>query len=81
MMTHAERMDSDAFLESCRLASERESLRVRMPSREEIETVKRQIRAENDARDVHRGPPQLKVYRRPKVCRTSYGQRHITRER
>jgi branched-subunit amino acid aminotransferase/4-amino-4-deoxychorismate lyase len=73
-------MDSDTFLESCRLASERESLRVRMPSREEIESVKQQIRAENDARDAHRGPPQLKVYRRPKVCRTTYSQGHVTRD-
>jgi len=65
MITDAARMDSDAFLESCRHDNEREVKNVRLPSLEEIETVKRQIRAENDARDAHRGPPQLKVYRRP----------------
>jgi hypothetical protein len=71
MIAHAQSMDPDAFLESCRHDNEREVKTVRMPSPEEIETVKRQIRAEKDARDAlrGRGPSQLKAYRRPKVCR------------
>jgi hypothetical protein len=73
-------MDSEVFLESCRLASEKESLHVRMPSHEEIESVKLQIRAERQARDAHRGPSHLRTYRRPKVCRTTYSQGHITLE-
>ncbi len=80
MIAHAEDMYPDAFLESCRHDNEREVKNVRMPSPEEIETVKRQIRAEREAREAHRGPPQLKSYRRPKVCRTTYTQGHITRE-
>ena len=70
-------MDSDTFLESCRLAKERELLRVRMPSREEIESVKQQIRAENEARKAPKG---LKSYRPPKVGRTTYSQGPITRD-
>jgi hypothetical protein len=68
-------MDSDAFLESCQHDNEREVKNVRMPSLEEIETLKRQIRDEKEARDAlrGRGPSQLKTYRRPKICRTSYG--------
>jgi hypothetical protein len=72
-------MDPDDFLESCRLASEREVKNVRVPSLEEIESLKRQIRDENDARDARRSPPQLKTFRRPKVCRTSYGAGRKTR--
>jgi len=61
-------MDSKPFLECCRLDDERESKRVRLPSREEIEVLKRQIRAENKARETlkGRGPSHLKMYRQPR---------------
>ena len=80
-ISDAARMDPDAFLESCRHDNEREVKSVRMPSLEEIETLKRQIRAEKDARDAlrGRGPSQLKTYRRPKVCRVNYSRGKITR--
>jgi hypothetical protein len=75
-------MDSKPFLECCRLDNERESKNVRLPSREQIETLKRQIRAENQARETlrGRGPSRFKMYRQPKVGRTNYGQGYIARE-
>jgi hypothetical protein len=81
MITDAARMDSDQFLESCRLENARESKNTRSPSLEEIDTMKRQIRAENDAREAlkHRGPSHLTMYREPKVRRTSYSDGRITR--
>jgi hypothetical protein len=80
-ITDAARMDSDAFLESCRHDNEREVKNVRLPSLEEIETLKRQIRAENDAREAKKrcSPPYLRMYREPKVRRTSYSAGRITR--
>jgi hypothetical protein len=48
------------FLEVCRLDNERESKRVRLPSRDEIESMKRQIMAENDAK---KSLKRLKSYR------------------
>jgi hypothetical protein len=82
MITHAARMDSQPFLESCRRENERElKTASSVPSREEIETVKGQIRAENDARDAKKccSSPYLRMYRQPKVRRTSYSAGRITR--
>jgi hypothetical protein len=83
MITHAARMDSKPFLESCRRENERElKTASSVPSREEIETVKGQIRTENDAREANKrcSPPYLRMYREPKIRRTSYSAgRRITR--
>jgi hypothetical protein len=69
-------IDQEAFLESRRHDDERELKKVRMPSLEEIETVKRQIRAEKDAKEALSGgvPSELSRYRRPKICRVSYSR-------
>jgi hypothetical protein len=78
-------MESEPFerdmLESWRLDNERELKNVStLPSREEIDALKQQIRAENEARQgLKGGPPYLTIYRQPKVGRTnSHG--HITRQ-
>jgi hypothetical protein len=61
--------DSDA-IDSCWLANERERPWVYLPSPEEIEALKRQIRAENDAKEALDGSPQdIRSYRQPRVFR------------
>jgi hypothetical protein len=70
-------MDPNPFLESRRLDNEREVKNVRLPSLEEIEVLKRQIRAENDTKKELK---RLKSYRPPKIGRTTYSQGRITRE-
>jgi hypothetical protein len=73
----AESFDSDPFA-SRRLAKEQELPSVYLPSPEQIEALKRQIRAENESRETHRDGPQcLKMYRQPKVLRTDYSQGRI----
>jgi hypothetical protein len=73
----AKSFDSD-LLESRRLANEQELPGVYLPSPEQIEALKRQIRAENEFRETLRdGPQHLKMYRQPKVLRTDYSQRRI----
>jgi hypothetical protein len=73
----AETFDSDPFA-SRRLAKEQELPSVYLPSPEQIEALKRQIRAENEARGTLRDGPQcLKMYREPKVLRTDYSQGRI----
>ena len=73
----AESFDSDPF-ESRWLANEQEPPGVYLPSPEQIEVLKRQIRAENDARETLReGPQYLKMDRQPKVLRTDYSQGRI----
>jgi hypothetical protein len=77
-------MESEPFdrdmLESWRLDNERELKRVSLPSREEIDALKRLIRAENEAREGRKGGPRyLAIYRQPRVGRTnSHG--HVTRQ-
>ena len=73
----AEPFDSEA-IEFPWFANERELPRVYLPSPEQIEALKRQIRAENEAKEatVH-GPQCLKMYRHPKVLRTVYSQGRI----
>jgi hypothetical protein len=74
---HAEPFDSDA-IESGRRADERELERVYLPSPEEIDALKRQIRAENEARQTSQGGPEhLNMYRHPRVLRTDYSQGRI----
>jgi hypothetical protein len=74
----AEPFESDA-IESRLLANERELPRVYLPSLDEIEALKRQIRAENEAREAleEEGPPYLKMYRQPRVLKTDYSQGRI----
>jgi hypothetical protein len=58
----AEPLDSNA-IESLWLAQERERPRVYLPSPKEIEALKRQIRAENEAKEtMEGGPPCLMSY-------------------
>jgi hypothetical protein len=72
-------MESETFardmLEFWRHDNERELKNVStLPSREEIDALKRQIRAENEAREALKGdPPYLNTYRQPKVGRTRRG--------
>jgi len=75
-------MDSEPFLESCSLANEQESQRAYyLPSLVEIEVLKRQIRAEKEAKQAMGGGPlYLKMDRQPMVFRTDHSQGHITRE-
>ncbi len=73
----AEPRDSNV-IESFSLASERERPWVYLPSPEEIEALKRQIRVENEAKEaLEGGPPHLMSYRQPRVGRTEYSQGHI----
>jgi hypothetical protein len=68
---------SDA-IESRWPLNERELPWVYLPSPEEIDAIKRQIRAENEAREAtEEGPQRLKMYRQPKVLRTDYSQGRI----
>jgi hypothetical protein len=49
-----------------------------LPPPEEIEVLKRQIRAENESRESpENGPPNLNMYRQPRVGRTNYSQGRI----
>jgi hypothetical protein len=73
-------MGHEAFLESCRRANERELKGIWLPSLEEIDALKRQIRTENEARKGNGSHPYLKIYRQPKVGRIDYSQGNITRE-
>ena len=72
-------MESEPFdrdmLESWRLDNERELQKVStLPSPEEIDALKRQIRAENEAREgLKGGRHYLNTYRQPKVGRTRRG--------
>jgi hypothetical protein len=72
----AEPRDSNA-IESLWLADERERPWVYLPSPEQIEALKRQIRAENEAREALEGPQPFKRYRQPRVGRTEYSQGRI----
>jgi hypothetical protein len=71
-----EPLDSNA-IESLWLANERERPWVYLPSPEKIEALKRQIRAENEAKEAQEGPQHLKRYRQPRVGRTEYSQGRI----
>ncbi|HEV3303725.1 MAG TPA: hypothetical protein VG055_28995 [Planctomycetaceae bacterium] len=62
---NAEPLDSNA-IES----NERERPWVFLPSPEEIDVLKHQIRAENEAKDAPEGPQHFKRYREPRVGRT-----------
>lgn len=71
-------MDSELFLESCRLDDERELQRaIYLPSLAQIAVLKRQIRDENKAKEPLEGSPHdVKSYRQPRVLRTNHnGQR------
>jgi hypothetical protein len=73
----AEPLDSNV-IDSLRLADDRERPWVYLPSPEEIEALKRQIRAENEAKEAREGgPPHLKLYRQPRVGRTDYSHGRI----
>jgi hypothetical protein len=69
-------MDSEPFLESCRLDDERELQRASyLPSLAEIAFMERQIRDERDAKAPP--TPHFKMNRAPRVFRMSrYGQRN-----
>jgi hypothetical protein len=76
----AELFNSD-LLESCRRDDARELQTVYLPSLAEITVMKRQIRAEKEAKEaLQGGPPYLKIYRQTRVFRTDYSQGRITRE-
>jgi hypothetical protein len=71
-------MDSEPFRETCSLANEQESQRAYyLPSLAEIEVLKRQIRAEKEAKQaVSGGPLYLNLDRQPRTLSTNhYGQR------
>jgi hypothetical protein len=71
-------MDSEPFLESCRLDDERELQRASyLPSLAEIAVQKRQIRAEKKAEEPLEGSPHdVRSYRQPRILRTNRnGQR------
>jgi hypothetical protein len=71
-------VDAESPVQIRRLANERELPGVYLPSPEQIEALKRQIRAENEGRETLRdGPQYLKMYRQPKVLRTDYSQGRI----
>ena len=73
----AEPLDSNA-IEFLWLAKERERPWVYLPSPDEIEALKRQIRVENEAKETWQGgPPCLMSYRQSRVGRTEYSQGHI----
>jgi hypothetical protein len=64
--------------ESFSLADARERPWVYLPSPEEIEALKRQIRAENEAKEALEGGPScLMSYRQPRVGRTEYSQGRV----
>jgi hypothetical protein len=74
---NAENFDSDS-IESPGLAEERDSPLVYLPSPLEIETLKRQIRSENEAKQASEdGPPYLNMYRHPRILKTGYSQGRI----
>ncbi len=74
---NAEPSDSDA-IESRWLAEERDLPSVYLPSLKEIDALKRQIRAENEARQaIQDGQPQLNMYRQPRILKTDYSQGRI----
>jgi hypothetical protein len=50
---------------------------VYLPSPEEIEALKRQIRAENESKEALAGGPPNLMYRQPRVGRTEYSQGRI----
>jgi hypothetical protein len=73
----AKPFDSDANESRC-LADEQELPRVYLPSPQEIESLKRHIRAENEAREaLEDAPPYRQMHRRPRVFRTEYSQGRI----
>jgi len=51
--------------------------RIYLPSPEEIEALKRQIRAEKEAEEALNGGPPYLMYRQPRVGRTEYSQGRI----
>jgi hypothetical protein len=69
-------MDSEPFLESCRLDDERELLRATyLPSQTEIAVLKRQIRDEKKAKEPLEGSPQdVRSYREPRIFRTNHNR-------
>jgi len=76
----AELFDGD-LLESWRRDDARELQTVYLPSLAEIAVLKLQIRAEKEAKEaLEGGPLYLRMYRQPRVLRTDYSQRRITRE-
>jgi hypothetical protein len=76
----AELFDSD-LLESCKRDDARELQTVYLPSLAEIAVLKRQIRAEKEAKEaLEGGPLYLKMYRQARAFRTDYSQGRITRE-
>src|SRR5262249_46179221 len=66
--------DSPAHASSNSASDQSQGHRIYLPSLEEIEALKRQIRAEKEQSG---GPPHLKMYRQPKVFRTEYSQGRI----
>jgi hypothetical protein len=78
-------MDAEPFesnaTESSWLAKERERPWVYLPTLEEIEALKRQIRAENEAKEALEDRLRyLMSYRQPRVGRTEYSQGRITND-
>jgi hypothetical protein len=71
-------MDSEPFLESCRLDDERELQRASyLPSLAEIADRKRQIRAEKKVKEpLERSPHDVRSYRQPRILRTNRNGQH-----